>query len=233
MDLLSIMRKSKENNNITTTEIDSFIQETNQLFTQIKDTSEMRLDAQTHAESAKITETFFEQQKMGEKMTTKKFIEIVKEGKAEYFFEKVMASCLRVTFADALRFSNPTRNVRKNVEKDEVNAMVEPLLLSAATDEDSTLTIIRRIKQIVKDEDVDFFRLVLDPNSYAKTIENIFYLSFAVKIKQVKLLDKNGLFVAFCDGDEEEDLNHMVISLEFHEYKKLIEFYGIKKPLLL
>ncbi|ELQ76247.1 hypothetical protein THOM_0757 [Trachipleistophora hominis] len=95
---------------------------------------------------------------------------------------------------------------------------------------------IDTIVHAVGDQKIEYYRLVVDPNSFTKTIENIFYLSFAIKLKKVKFCPEDGKILVMKDvGDKEPNerhINHFISSIDYVEYKRIIHNLNIKKPFI-
>ncbi|NXQ94609.1 NSE4A protein, partial [Sagittarius serpentarius] len=74
---------------------------------------------------------------------------------------------------------------------------------------------------------ISFFDLVIDPNSFARTVENIFHVSFIIRDGFARLkLDDDKLPIIEPSKDEGRENNHstgarnqVVISLSHQEWK--------------
>ncbi|NXJ86999.1 EID3 inhibitor, partial [Trogon melanurus] len=75
---------------------------------------------------------------------------------------------------------------------------------------------------------ISFFEFVIDPNSFARTVENIFHVSFLIRDGLARLkLDENALPIIEPTKDEERRKddhgagarNQLVISLSHQEWK--------------
>ncbi|NWX14922.1 NSE4A protein, partial [Aegotheles bennettii] len=78
------------------------------------------------------------------------------------------------------------------------------------------------------DTPISFFDLVIDPNSFARTVENIFHVSFIIRDGFARLkLDQDKLPVIEPSKDGEEKVDHhsaaarnqVVISLNHQDWK--------------
>lgn len=77
---------------------------------------------------------------------------------------------------------------------------------------------------------LSFWSIVLDPNSFTKTIENIFYYSFLLKDAHagVRLDENKELLAAPLAQETAEDVDRRqcVLNLDYNSYLKLCELYG-------
>ncbi|KAM6130553.1 non-structural maintenance of chromosomes element 4 homolog A [Phoenicopterus ruber ruber] len=88
---------------------------------------------------------------------------------------------------------------------------------------------------------ISFFDLVIDPNSFAHTVENIFHVSFIIRDGFARLkLDDDKLPIIEPSKDDvggEADhsagaRNQVVISLSHQEWKEIVETYEITEPMI-
>ncbi|CAN0187062.1 unnamed protein product [Bubo scandiacus] len=87
---------------------------------------------------------------------------------------------------------------------------------------------------------ISFFDLVIDPNSFARTVENIFHVSFIIRDGLARLkLDDDKLPIIEPSKDESREDDHAagirnqaVISLSHQEWKEIVETYEITEPMI-
>ncbi|OWK55980.1 Non-structural maintenance of chromosomes element 4 A [Lonchura striata] len=89
---------------------------------------------------------------------------------------------------------------------------------------------------------ISFFDFVIDPNSFARTVENVFHVSFLTRDGLAKIkLDEDELPIIEpikpSEGGEEEDSragarNQVVISLNQKEWKEIIETFQIREAMI-
>ncbi|XP_048801086.1 non-structural maintenance of chromosomes element 4 homolog A [Lagopus muta] len=86
-----------------------------------------------------------------------------------------------------------------------------------------------------------FFDLVVDPNSFARTVENIFHVSFIVRdgLARLKLDDDKLPVIEPVQNVEEKNddysaraRNQVVISLSHEEWREIVETYEITEPMI-
>ena len=119
------------------------------------------------------------------------------------------------------------------------------------TDQDKTTPeLVRRcykklLKKVGKDNSVSLFQCVIDPNSFAKTVENLFYISFLIKdgrlileqdpdrgipmlkIKETaKDVDKNRQDIQ-RQKENEFKQNHIIFQIDIPTWRKIIEKFQI------
>uniref|UniRef100_A0A8C3JX97 Non-structural maintenance of chromosomes element 4 n=1 Tax=Calidris pygmaea TaxID=425635 RepID=A0A8C3JX97_9CHAR len=91
------------------------------------------------------------------------------------------------------------------------------------------------------DTPISFFDLVIDPNSFARTVENIFHVSFIIRDGFARLkLDDDKLPIIEPSKDNEGKEGHhsagvrnqVVISLNHQEWKEIVETYEITEPMI-
>ncbi|GAB0191959.1 non-structural maintenance of chromosomes element 4 A [Grus japonensis] len=91
------------------------------------------------------------------------------------------------------------------------------------------------------DTPISFFDLVIDPNSFARTVENIFHVSFIIRDGFARLKlddDKLPIIEPSKDNEGREDdrgagaRNQVVLSLSHQEWKEIVETYEITEPMI-
>lgn len=88
-----------------------------------------------------------------------------------------------------------------------------------------------------------FYHFITDPNSFAKTVENLFYVSFLIRDNRARIFipelisSSNELYIeAIVDeggeSGETGDLNQLVMGMTFKVWRQSIEKYKIEDPFL-
>lgn len=245
LDLLKQLRLNRENL-ISKDEgqIEKLIENAESLFSQIKKPSDLKLDAKISTESAKISSISFEKRCMSDKMSSEKFIEYLIKHKhekvdvIENYMQYVASKFVGVEFSDHLCINPVVKeaNLRQRNNTNIPDSSADfPLRIFSAEDDEGTLTLVKKIKKVVNEKKIiDFYMLVINPKSYSKTIENIFYLSFAIKVGLVGFTTNKGQLCISSEptNENQDDLSHLIVSLEHGEYKKLIQKLNITDSML-
>ena len=91
-----------------------------------------------------------------------------------------------------------------------------------------------------------FYHFITDPESFARTVENLFYVSFLVRDNRARLFipefhegTSNELYIEAVFAEEEpgnenqsSDLHQMVMGMTSKIWRRSIEKYKIEKPFL-
>ncbi len=116
---------------------------------------------------------------------------------------------------------------RKGYDKgnDEVQT---PDQIDEIDETDKNTQVLHEIKtKILKNGNIEFFRLVVDPESYSKTVINAFNLALAMRMKLVSSkMDGDLLNITLYDSSNSE-LDHSVLEITFEQYKSMrYKLYG-------
>lgn len=138
------------------------------------------------------------------------------------------------------------RQKKTNREKAE-QAMPAQLKKMEESHQEATEKEVERILMILQtyfENDpgtpISFFDFVIDPKSFARTVENMFHVSFLVRdgLAEIKLNeDELPIIEPTKPSGKEEDSragarNQVVISLDQKEWKEIIEIFQIKEAMI-
>ena len=130
--------------------------------------------------------------------------------------------------------------------------VIRPTVVNLSTDRDSSVDMSKETSESVmktyeileKIGSIPFYHFITDPNSFARTVENLFYVSFLIRDGRVKIFipkiaeATNELYIeAVLDEDEIDhkapsDLNQMVLGMTPKIWRKTIEKYKIETAFL-
>ncbi|CCE93639.1 Smc5-Smc6 complex subunit NSE4 TDEL_0G02720 [Torulaspora delbrueckii] len=145
-----------------------------------------------------------------------------------------------------------TRRARQLDGNSEVETASKVSAESLATEELTTPVLVRecykKVKQKKGHDPINLFKLVIDPFSYAKSVENLFYTSFLIKEGHLVMQEDDEGFPsvrvkeslpADPDARKLEALkrrntaqNHIIFQLDMPTWKSLIDIYGITSAFL-
>lgn len=214
----------------------------NELFKEITNTNELKLDAKFKKESHKIIFNKFKKKQNEEKLTSNSFLKLINKIEDDLFFKIVYSSYdkslnLKIPKIFKEPFINKKRIKSKNEKIKE--EYISPIIQSIPKYEEDIIDLmIKKIINIVKKEKkIEFFKLILNPNSFSKTIENIFYLSFANKTGEVKIYEENSIIFIKIETNIsnlkiKDEYQHFIFNIQYYEYEKLISILNIKNSML-
>ncbi|KAL0956473.1 hypothetical protein HGRIS_002619 [Hohenbuehelia grisea] len=98
------------------------------------------------------------------------------------------------------------------------------------------VAILQRILEEIGEDKINLFRFVVNPNDFAQSVENIFYLSFLIRDGNVALeIEDDGEPLIFlCDPPTDEMYNEglkkhqIVMEFDMDTWKRAIEVFDIK-----
>ncbi|KAJ3363664.1 nuclear protein [Allomyces javanicus] len=137
------------------------------------------------------------------------------------------------------------RQQREVVEKRilEAREISEHLRETATTDSSQTPQFVKQVYQVLSEalrdrESVPLFEFVVNPLSFAQTIENLFYVSFLVKDRRVAVeVDEQtgelGIYVVAKEevmSSEDAQRVQWIPSLAMDEWRALAEAYELTEP---
>ena len=80
---------------------------------------------------------------------------------------------------------------------------------------------------------IEYFKLIMDPNSYAKTILNAFNLSLALRLQYVGFdFNSDGLFVVIPSKSQGDSYRHSILELTPAQYRNILDRLNIQKAIL-
>eukprot|EP01084_Bolivina_argentea_P184769 318684_1 len=158
------------------------------------------------------------------------------------------AWCPRVTvMLGPLNRPPKEKVVRKVRKKDKDNSTAERELKEAdmgdvdESAKDSTVLRLEKLKEVLstahaqaveRGSKMDFFKLLLNPQSFTQTVENLFDFCFFIKNGEsmVELNEKTGLphIIACLPERDKPECRQMVLNFTMQDWKNLVEAYGME-----
>lgn len=129
---------------------------------------------------------------------------------------------------------------------------VKPAVVNLSTNEDDseeemskeTCENVMRVYAVLENiGSIPLYHFITDSNSFPRTVENMFYVSFLVRDNRARIFipevsaATNELFIEAIQPEEEEsdttaDCNQMVLGMTVKIWRRSIDKYDIKKPFL-
>ncbi|TFL04824.1 Nse4 C-terminal-domain-containing protein [Pterulicium gracile] len=137
-----------------------------------------------------------------------------------------------------------TKRARQEKNTGEASKPQEIREEDIARSENETSNNVRSLEKILEemdDERVNLFRFVVNPNNFAQSVENIFYLSFLIRDGKVALeLSDSGepeLFLCEPPTDEDRMRNNLrkrqiVMEFDMATWQRSIEVFDIRQPMI-
>ncbi|PJF19278.1 hypothetical protein PSACC_00911 [Paramicrosporidium saccamoebae] len=128
-------------------------------------------------------------------------------------------------------------------EQKTVEAVVQPTVLGAAdagsAGGSETAEKVRLVYRALEalPSPVPFYKFIIHPTSFSRTVENLFYLSFLANDNRVRLesSDRDGLVIYIIEEDEEDTAKpkfQRIYPMTMALWREKIAEYAIKRPLL-
>ncbi|XP_036592972.1 non-structural maintenance of chromosomes element 4 homolog A [Trichosurus vulpecula] len=137
---------------------------------------------------------------------------------------------------------------RRKDKKEEERAMPAEVKKMEESQQEATEKEVERILGLLQtyfgeepETPISFFDFVIDPNSFARTVENIFHVSFIVRdgFARIRLdQDKLPIIEPITHGNEESEqqntqIRHQdVISLSYQDWKDIVRTFEISQPMI-
>ena len=166
-----------------------------------------------------------------------KLIQMANDDELEFFYIDVIASCSRVKFIDFLDFNynvRPQRQkiVRKKYENSKEVA-ITPGKLKEIEEESASTRAINKIKKVVEERsEIEYFKLITDPNSYSRTITNAFNLALAIRMKAVSFCMQNDVLKIVPYSQRDGSNDHSVLELTPAQHKNIVKKFNITESLI-
>lgn len=225
--------KEKRSKDLESTLI-SLMHESDLLFTKIKKPSSLKLDALLMNDSTFLSSKNLEKSIENTEANLDTFMELLITDNLDGYLKIAKKHFYGVNFYKTLALNVPT--VREGRNAKPVMTETEPEKAEIVTQNeqlDANMEIPHKIKNVLERVgELEYFRLVIDVDSYGKTIENIFYLAFAIKQKMCSLKTRDGKIFVSNEYVDSEANNHIILELTYSDYDKIKQKSGIKESLI-
>lgn len=239
LDLLQEIRSSKEEILEDRSRLDDLVSTSNMLFKKIRTSSELKLDAKVTAISTKLTCSRMEKDLDTNAITPKKLIELLENDLLDGFYKYGMGCSLGIRLLDRLSLvrggDERKRRIQSQRQKLVPSEVKIPRSVTTAeniTDESEVLAFLKRL--LAEREMVEYFSCVTDPESFSRTVENIFCLSLAIR-SGIASLAYNDDVLYVCSSRSpsgEENSEHLVLEISYDEYLEIVKKLKIKEALI-
>ncbi|KAJ2774988.1 hypothetical protein IWQ56_000329 [Coemansia nantahalensis] len=106
--------------------------------------------------------------------------------------------------------------------------------------ENQTTRLVKRIHRILSDAgSINLLRLVINPHSFAQSVENIFYVSFLIRDGRAFIDDASGQpMIEACEPPQQEDYQsgltkkQLIFTLDQATWREIVDAYAIAEPVI-
>lgn len=229
--LLKLQETKEKQSSVLENTLSTLRQKTDILFTKIKKPSTLKLDARLLNESTHLSHINFEKSMEKTEASLDAFMELVIRDKFDDYVEIAQKCFYGVNFYKTLALDNPSvRRQAQSTNKIKIDTEPEvPKTIHENKETDSNMEIPVKIKKIIEEMGaIEYFRLIIDVDSFTKTIENTFYLAFAIKQKLCSLQLKNDKLYVINEYIDSEYNNHIILELTYADYTRIIKSLNIE-----
>ncbi|KAF9263266.1 hypothetical protein L218DRAFT_959284 [Marasmius fiardii PR-910] len=108
------------------------------------------------------------------------------------------------------------------------------------SENETTKNVTIIAKRLEEAGEVNFFRFVVNPNDFAQSVENMFYLSFLIRDGKVALEtnEEGEMMIFMCSQPSQEDFENglrkrqLVLELNMETWRSAIEAFNLKEPMI-
>ncbi|XP_073963888.1 SMC5-SMC6 complex kleisin component Non-SMC element 1 [Choristoneura fumiferana] len=138
----------------------------------------------------------------------------------------------------------PRARPRRQVERQAVAEKKAPASVDKLEQTEESGKVTARVRHFVKKQyqqkgaPLSYFHLVLDPDSFCRSVENVYHMSFLVRGGAVAVAvdEEYGLpFVTPLAESAHTDLseeNQFIVSLDMQRWQELVKAFNIKQPMM-
>lgn len=161
-------------------------------------------------------------------MTLSCLVEMANQGDLDEFFREAHSRARTVSFVDHLVFEYKPRERKQPAERIKYGTATErpriPTIASHFAEMPESITVIEGIKQTIdKNGPTGYLKMIVDPLSYSKTVQNAFNIALAIRMKAISLvLSDETLFVCKYIPRELKSA-HSVLEISPAKYRELLE----------
>ncbi|CAH2062343.1 unnamed protein product, partial [Iphiclides podalirius] len=158
--------------------------------------------------------------------------------------EAPAVACLFGAFAPTPPEQRP-RAPRKRIERQQLAALKAPEAVDRMEKTEEGSEMVSRAHRFLSRAcgrgPVSYFHAVLDPTSFCRTVENVYYVSFLVRdgMVAVEVDEEHGIpFVRTLAPSQEQKRhdssreNQFVVTINMDSWRELVEAFDIKKPMM-
>ncbi|KAJ1744797.1 hypothetical protein LPJ58_006505 [Coemansia sp. RSA 1591] len=106
--------------------------------------------------------------------------------------------------------------------------------------ENQTTRLVQKVHRILAERGpINLFRLVINPQSFAQSIENIFYVSFLIRDGRAYIDDDSGQpMIEACEPPQQQDYQsglakkQLIFTLDQPTWQEIIDVYGIRESVI-
>lgn len=229
LNLLDEVRVSKEEILDDKKKLNELIETSNELFKRIKTSSELKLDAKFNAMTLKLAHLRMDRDFNVNSLTLKKFLKIINDDNINEFVSYGIKCSQGISFSDnlVLKCKKEDRPIRSQQVRNRliISKTEIPKSLSVNEEINTQNKIAENLEDILKNnERYEYTKLVIDCESFTKTIENMFYLSAAVRNRMCSITKIDGiLYIIPFNEITENEKGHGAIDMSYDKYISILE----------